>query len=672
MKLFKSPRFLQDDSNFYFILMVVFIIIFVINKMYFTALGTTIVLAVTIGMSLSRHERKKRELRKYLIDFTNNIDSLSRHALLDFPMPLIIVNGEGNVYWYNSKFKEILGDKHKHLENILDFYSNFPLKSLNQNEESTINIDLNQKNYNILFNKVDQGEKHGTPTYILYWIDNTSFSTLKTMYNNERLIAMLIQIDNYDEIAEKMDKVVRASMVAEIEKKLNMYATRMNGFVIKYETDRFFMTIENRFLENIEAKRFEILEEIKDIKSEEGSYFTLSIGVGAYAKTLTQQYNYAKGALDIALGRGGDQVVVKRINKVKFYGGRSKAVEKRTKVKARIISYALRQIIDQSSNVIIMGHRTGDMDSLGSSIGLYSIVKSRGKKGYIVLNDINPALYNMFERIKKEESEIKDIIINTETAMRLMDEETVCIVLDTHRLSFVEAPDVIDRSDKVVLIDHHRRSAEYIENPILDYIEPYASSTCELVTEIIEYIGDNIKLSKFEAEALLSGIIVDTNSFTYKTGVRTFEAASLLRRRGADTLEVKKLFSENLKTMRKKSEILEKSEIKYKNIAISFIDENIENGMVIAAQCADELLTVKGVKASFVLVKQQDYIHISGRSSGSINVQIILERLGGGGHLTTAGAQIETDDIQFAKTKLYKAIQEYKKESERDESNTSD
>jgi len=459
-----------------------------------------------------------------------------------------------------------------------------------------------------------------------------------------------------------MDKLIRASMIAEIEKILSKYASEMNGFVLKYDSDRFIMLIENKYLEALESKKFAMLEEVKEIKSSGEYFYTLSIGVGAYAKTIGQLFEYAKGALDISLGRGGDQAVVKRINSVKFYGGKSKAVEKRTKVKARIISFALRQIIDQSSNVIIMGHRIGDMDSLGSSIGLYSMAKSRGKKAYIVLNNVNYALKNLCDRMEKEDPSYMEAIITTEQALRLIDSESVCVVLDTHKGSFTEAPEVLEEVEKIVLIDHHRRGEEYIENAVLDYIEPYASSTCELVSELIQYMEEHIKLTKFEADAMLAGIVVDTNSFIFKTGVRTFEAASFLRRNGADTIEVKELFSEGLDTMKKKTEIIDKAEMKFGDVAISYIEDEAEDNNVIAAKAADELLTVKDVKASFVLVKNSGYVHISGRSMGQISVQLILELLGGGGHLTMAGAQIQTDSIQVAKEKLYDAIKQYKED----------
>jgi len=663
----KTPKFLRDDSMIYFILVTLIIAVLLIEKMYFYAIVSAVVLLIVVAITFRKQMHREKELKKYMIDYTNNIENLSVSSFLNFPMPVSIVDAQGKLHWYNSKFRDLVGEKIEEVENILDFYSEFPVKSLDSSKDGAINnIEITQvsKSYNIVYNILKEGKFGESKSFALYWIDNTVYTNLKAKYNDERSIAMLVQIDNYDEISEKMDKGEKSAMTAEVEKILNKYASEMNGFVLKYDTFRFFMMVENKYLESLEAKKFSLLEEVKTIKGSADYYFTLSIGVGAFAKNLGQLVEHAKGALDIALGRGGDQAVVKRINSVKFYGGKSKAVEKRTKVKARIISYALRQIIDQSSNVIIMGHRIGDMDSLGASIGLYSIAKSRGKKSYIVLNKINYALKNMHERMKSESPHYLESIIDTETALNLVDQNTLCIVLDTHRGSFTEAPELLNKIEKVVLIDHHRRSEEYIENTLLDYIEPYASSTCELVSEIIQYMDDHIKLTKFEADSLMAGIIVDTNSFTFKTGVRTFEAASFLKRNGADTVDVKELFSESLDSMKKKTEIIEKSEIVFGDVAISYIDDLDENSNVIAAQSADELLTIKDIKASFVLVRNKDYINISGRSMGQINVQLIMEFLGGGGHLNMAGAQIQTTDMDKAKLELYDAINRYKKESQ--------
>ncbi|MGD9569887.1 MAG: DHH family phosphoesterase [Sedimentibacter sp.] len=661
-----TPKFLSDDSLIYLIVIIIIIAIFFLERMYVYAGIASLILMGVAAFSLRRQIIREKDLKNYLIDYSKNIENLSVNSFYYSPMPISIIGSDGKVFWFNNKFKELVGDEVESIDKIDEFIPGYPIKTMEQNKEGTlssIEIAGSGKTFNIMYYVLEEGRFGEGISYVCYWNENTAFANLKLKYNDERPVAMLIQIDNYDEISEKLDKGEKSAMTAEVEKILNKYASEMNGFVLRYDTAKFLMMIENKFLDSLEAKKFNMLEDVRTLKGSGDFNFTLSIGTGVLAKNLTQLLECAKGALDVALGRGGDQAVVKRINSVKFYGGKSKAVEKRTKVKARIISYALRQIIDQSSNVIIMGHRVGDMDSLGASIGLYAMARSRGKKSYIVINNVNYALKNMYERMKREESHYMEAIISTETAMSLIDQNTLVVVVDTHRPSYTEAPELLTKVDKIVLIDHHRRSEEYIENPLLDYIEPYASSTCELVSELVQYMDDHIKLTKFEADALLAGIVLDTNSFTFKTGVRTFEAASFLRRNSADTTDVKELFNESLDSMKMKTEIIERSEIVFGDAAVSYIDELSENSNVIAAQSADELLTIKDVKMSFVLVKNKEYINISARSSGSINVQVIMEYLGGGGHLNMAGAQIQTQDINEAKAKLYEAISHYKKES---------
>jgi len=660
-----TPKFLNDDSLIYFIVIILLIVVFFIEGMFIYAGISSLILMGAAAFALRRQVIREKELKNYLINYTKNIENLSVNSFYYSPMPISIIGACGKIFWFNSKFRDLAGEEVENIESIDEFIANFPVKTMGENKEgslSNIEIASSGKTFNVMYYGLEEGRFGEGISYVCYWNENTAFANLKSKYNDERPIAMLLQIDNYDEISEKLDKGEKSVMTAEVEKILNKYAAEMNGFVLRYDTYKFLMMIENKFLDTLETKKFSMLEDVKALKGSGDLNFTLSIGTGALAKNLTQLLEYAKGALDVALGRGGDQAVVKRINSVKFYGGKSKAVEKRTKVKARIISYALRQIIDQSSNVIIMGHRVGDMDSLGASIGLYAIARSRGKKSYIVLNTVNYALKNMYERMKHEESHYMEAIISTETALSLTDQNSLVVVLDTHRPSYTEAPELLGKVDKIVLIDHHRRSEEYIENPLLDYIEPYASSTCELVSELVQYMEDHIKLTKFESDALLAGIVLDTNSFTFKTGVRTFEAASFLRRNSADTTDVKELFSESLDSMKKKTEIIERSEIVFGDAAVSYIDENSEDSNVIAAQSADELLTIKDVKMSFVLVRNKDYINISARSSGTVNVQVIMEYLGGGGHLNMAGAQVSTQDMGEAKDRLFEAISHYKKE----------
>jgi len=662
----KTPVFLKDDSFIYFIVIVLLIIIFLLEGMFIYAASAGLVLILITAYTLRKQILRKKELKNYIINYTKNLENLSVNSFYYSPLPICIIGLNGKMFWFNNKFKELLKDSSDAIENIEEFIGGFPLNSMDGNKEGSINsieVPDTGRSFTVLYYELEEGRFGEGKSYVCYWNENTAFVTLRNKYNDERPITMFIQIDNYDEISEKLELGEKSSMTAQIEKILNKYASEMNGFVLKYDNSKFFMMIENKYLETLEAKKFSMLDDVKSIKGTNDFNFTLSIGTGAMAKTLTQLLDYSKGALDVALGRGGDQAVVKRINSVKFYGGKSKAVEKRTKVRARIISYALRQIIDQSSNVIIMGHRVGDMDSLGASIGVCSIARSRGKKSYIVLNNVNHALKNMHERLKKEEGHYIESLVTTEKALETADQNTLIVVLDTHRKSYTEAPELLDQIDKIVLIDHHRRSEEYIENTLLDYIEPYASSTCELVSELIQYMEEHIKLTKFEADALMAGIVVDTNSFTFNTGIRTFEAAAFLKRRGADNVEVKELFNESIEFMKKKTEIIERSEIVFDDVAVSYIDEYTDDSNVAAAQSADELLTIKDVKMSFVLVRNKEYINISGRSVGDENVQVIMEYLGGGGHLNMAGAQIDTGDMNEAKEKLYEAIARYKKES---------
>jgi len=664
MKPFKGPKFLLEENSIFFYLSIAYILILTALGHYIIALVSFLVLLLAMRNSVEKYEKRKKELNRYLIEFTNNIDDMSRKTLLNFPIPLLIINKKGDIFWYNSKFKDIVGEKVDHKENVVDYFKDFPLQGLEENK-SSVDVSYGNKEYNVLFNKVD-GEDEEDSLYMMFWLDNTKFSTLRDLYNDEKTVICIVEIDNYDELGKDMDKMEKSSLSGEIEKKLDTFAKRMNGVALKYLDDRYVILFENKYLENLETKRFDILEDIKELKAENGDYFTLSMGIGVNTKTINQQWEYAKGALDIALGRGGDQAVIKSSGKVRYYGGKSRAVEKRTKVKARMISYALRQIISQSSNVIITGHKVGDMDSFGASIGIFAIAKGMNRKAHIVLNDINPALDNIYERTKLEESdEYINAIVNTETAKKYMKEDTVVVMVDTHKPSFAEASEIVNEAEKVVLIDHHRRGEEYLENPVLDYLEPYASSTSELITEIIHYMDDIVQLTTFEAEALMAGIMVDTYNFTFKTGVRTFEAASYLRRAGAATISVKKLFSDDIKVWKIKSDIINRAEIVFDDIAISHLDEVEKEGVIIASQSATELLSVKGVKASFVLVKKSDEIHISGRSIGDISVHIILESLGGGGHMTSAGVQLKDKTIEEAKEMLKKAILKYKTENKR-------
>ncbi|RKD32085.1 DHH family phosphoesterase [Thermohalobacter berrensis] len=659
-------KFLIPDTKIYLWIIGILLFIIAFYEPIISAIGI-IVLIYLIYYHWKNIHLKKVEWTKYIEGLTKEFDSATKYAILNLPIPFIMVELDGTISWYNGKFMEIINKRDILEKNIEEIVPTFKMDNIEKNRKKTsLEVTIKDRHYKVLYNIVKKADGNNRDYLImLYWIDITNFTVLKEKYNDERINICLVEVDNYDEVIKNTDEENRPIVLAEIDKRLNLFAARINGLIRKYESSKYIIVFENKYLENLEAKKFDILDDIREIKEGNKIPITLSLGVGVNGKNPAQLYEYAKAAIDIALGRGGDQAVVKKIDKLEFYGGKSKAVEKRTKVKARVIAHALRQLIDQSDKVFIMGHRNGDMDSFGASIGIFKAVKSRGKEGYIILNDINPSIKNIYERIKNDHPEYLEYIITSEEARLIADKSSLCVVLDIHRPSYTEAPEILDIVDKVVLIDHHRRGAEFIKDPVLKYLEPYASSTCELVTEILSYMTDKTDIGKFEAEALLAGITVDTKHFTFKTGVRTFEAASFLRRVGADTTSVKQLFQDDLHTFISRANVVKNATTVEDKIAISILDIQSDDAILIAAQAADDLLNITGITASFVLALSNNRVHVSGRSLGDINVQLILEKLGGGGHLTVAGAQLDTTDLKEAKKMLEDAIKEYLKEGDK-------
>ncbi|WP_352418761.1 DHH family phosphoesterase [Proteiniborus sp.] len=661
-------KFLVPDSKLYLLIIGVLIAIIAFYEPKIAVLGI-ILLAYLIYYHWKNIHLKRVEWTKYIEGLTTGIDTATKYAIINLPIPFVMVETDGTISWYNTRFLQMTNSKNLLEENIGDIIHGFSIDSImNKKEDTHIEVSFEDKYYKVLYNIVRKNSgRESREEYIimLYWIDNTGFTTLKTKYNDEKVNVGLIQIDNYEDVRNNTDEANRPIVFAEIDKMLNSLAARTSGFIRKYENDKYLILFENRHLDNLETKKFEILDNVRDIDLGNKIPVTLSIGIGVNGKSLNQQYEYASAALDIALGRGGDQAVVKRIDKLSFYGGKSKAVEKRTKVKARVIAHALRQLIDQSEKVFIMGHKIGDMDSFGASIGIYRAVRNRNKQAYIVLSGTNPSIKNIFDKLKAEHPEYLEDIITPEQARSMADKESLCVLVDNHKPSYTEAPQLLEIIDKVVLIDHHRRGADFIQDPVLSYLEPYASSTCELVTEILYYMGEKLDINKFEAEALLAGISVDTKNFTYQTGVRTFEAASFLRRAGADTTSVRQLFQDDINTFIAKAEVVKEARIIEDKIAISKLRTESKDSVLIAAEAANDLLNINGIIASFVLAVNEGRIHISGRSLGDISVQLILEKLGGGGHLAVAGAQLDNVDIDEAEEILKQAIREYFEEGEK-------
>ena len=492
----------------------------------------------------------------------------------------------------------------------------------------------------------------------IYFVDDTKLVELESLFEDKDIYIGLIMIDNYEEVIQRIADDEKPQLMAEIEKKLYDWASDYNGLILKSERDTFVCIFEKKYIREIEEKKFDILDIIKEAQASDKMQFTLSIAISNDGTSNLEKYKTAQAALDIVLGRGGDQAVVHEGDKYTFFGGRTQELEKRTKVKARIIAHALEGLITESSKVMIMGHNNSDMDCIGASMGLYRLVKTLNKDAYIVVNPQGKNLSTFLQELATDE-QYDGIIVDSQTAISNIDDDTLLVIVDTNKKNYVESPELLAKAKKIVVVDHHRRSPDYIESATLTFHEVYASSASELVTELIEYAESAPELNNLEAEALYAGIMMDTKTFTFKTGVRTFEAAAYLRKCGVDIIKVKKWFQSDLDTYNKISNIIGKAELVYDSIAISVYDEEDKESNIVCAKAADELLTISNITASFVLGKMDDKICISGRSIGDINVQVILEKLGGGGHITLAGAQVEGMDMDEVKQELINRINEY-------------
>ena len=611
------------------------------------------------------NNKRKSEISETLQDLTLTVDSAAKTSLINSPFPLIILETDGNVVWKSSKFASEFEDIDMNSfinDLIYDLKQEIKNKKNNTDKSILKNIQVNKRQYRMVgkFVNSKRYSKNEKNEYmaILYFIDETENIKLQKEYNDSKSCVGIIMIDNYEENMQMLESEEKAQYIAEIDKVIYEWTNETNGILIKSDRDRYIYIFEQRYLEKIKEDKFSILDKIKDLDPKQKVQFTLSIAISNEGEVDKDKYKSAQTAMDIVLGRGGDQAVVRQNDIYKFFGGRSQEVEKRTKVKARVVAHALENLIKESSKVMVMGHTNPDIDAIGSAIGVYRLAKSLDKNAYIISNK-RPALQNFMESLK-EEPEYEDVIISKEVAEENIDEDTLLVVVDTHKITYVESEEVLKKASKIVIIDHHRRSADYIENATLTFQEVYASSAAELVTELLQYAEVNVELKKIEAEALYAGIMMDTKSFTFKTGVRTFEAAAYLRKCGVDIIRVKKWFQSDLESFNKIANIVKKAEIVNDSIAIALCDnEKSKDISLLCAKAADELLTISDVTASFVLGDTGEKICISGRSIGDINVQVILEKLGGGGHITLAGAQVEGMTIEEVKQELIIRINEY-------------
>ena len=631
-----------------------------------------LIFIAVLSYSYYANNRRKSEISETLQDLTLSVDTAAKSSLINSPFPLIIMESNGNIIWRSSKFiSEFKGfDINKYLNNFIEDIK-LDIKEIEKDKtkekEISKYIELNNQNYKVLgkfvhSRKYDKKQKDKY-MIMLYFIDETEMVKLKEEYKDSKSCVTIIMIDNYEETMQQLESEEKPQVTAEIDKCIYEWTNKSNGVLIKSDRDRYIYLFEQRYFEKVKEDKFSILDKVKDIKTKENVQITLSIAISNDGMTDKEKYKSAQAAMDVVLGRGGDQAVIRENEIYKFYGGRAQEVEKRTKVKARVVAHALENLIKDASKVMIMGHTNPDIDSMGSSMGIYRLTRSLGKKAYIIDSSETNTLQSFKNDLAKD-AEYEDILITKEVAEENIDKETLVVIVDTHKTTYVEAPELLNRTDKIVIIDHHRRSADYIENATLTFQEVYASSAAELVTELLQYAEVSVELKTIEAESLYAGIMMDTKNFTFKTGVRTFEAAAYLRKCGVNIIRVKKWFQSNLETFNKIATIVKKAEIVNDTIAIATYEKKDKEASLICAKAADELLTISDITASFVMGKTGNKISISGRSIGDINVQIILEKLGGGGHITLAGAQVEGMTMEETKQELINRIYEYFSEIE--------
>ena len=658
---------LMSRTKIYLGIILILFIIICIEKPIMIIPSILIYIGLIIYSYFANNKRRS-EISETLQDLTLTVDTTAKTSLINSPFPLIILQTDGNVIWRSSKFNTEFAniDINSYIDDLcIDIKNEIEKKEDNANKDIERKIVIDKNTYLIkgryVHIKNKEKDKKNKKEYmiILYFIDDTENIKLQKEYNDSKTCVGMLVVDNYEEIVQRIESEDKPQIIAEIDKCIYDWANLTNGVLIKQERDRYIYFFEQRYLDTVKEDKFSVLDKIKEIDTKENIQFTLSIAISNEGETDKDKYKSVQNAMDIVLGRGGDQAVIRENEIYKFFGGRAQEVEKRTKVKARTVAHALENLIKESKKVMIMGHTNPDMDCIGASMGVYRLAKSLNTNAYIIKTDNTSTLQAFNESIEKEE-EYEDTMINKEVALENIDEDTLLIIVDTHKKSYVESPEILEKANKVVIIDHHRRSADYIENATLIFQEVYASSSAELVTELLQYATTKIELKTIEAESLYAGIMMDTKNFTFKTGVRTFEAAAYLRKCGVDIIRVKKWFQSNLESYNKIADIVKEAELVNGSIGIStYEEENAKDANVICAKAADELLTIGDITASFVIGQLEDKVCISGRSIGDINVQVILEKLGGGGHITLAGAQVEGKTIEETKQELIKKINEY-------------
>ena len=601
-------------------------------------------------------KKRKKRMIEHIAGFSFGVEGTIKTAIMSFPDPIVVVTTTGSIQWYNPAFARLCGREKLFGMGISEIFPAIRLSDFTEKSGSRQQFSYNGKDFILTGELVSISDEDKNSQMLgLSFADISDLTYLQKQFEEKRCVVCTAFIDNYDEVLRETPNANHGSLIGDIERCISLWVERGEGFYRKYDRDKFLILFEAAKFEVLLNEKIAVLSDVKEVEQQNKIPVTLSIGVGATDGDLMENDRVSQVALDMALGRGGDQAVVKTENGYIFFGAKSLGVEKTTKVKARVVANGLCKLIDAASRVIIMGHKESDFDSFGAAVGLFRAARSRGKLAYIAMDKERNNVGEILPDILME-NEYADGIIHFDRAMGLIDDNTLLIVVDTHRPKMVEYPEILTRVKNIALIDHHRRSEEFIEDTALTHHEPYASSTCEMVTEILQYMDDTQILSVSEAEALYCGIYMDTKAFTFKTGARTFEAAAYLRKIGVDPIGVHRLFRNDISMYIQKSKVISNARVYRDNIAIAVCDEISKNLQLVVAQAADDLLNISGIEASFVLASTGNRVIISGRSLGAINVQVILENLGGGGHNTIAGAQLENNSLSMAELKLHNAI----------------
>lgn len=632
-------------------------------------IGVSVFTVIYFIIVWANYQKKKPLFADEIIDFATQYGTVQKKLIDEFDIAYALLDYNGKILWINKKFAEMTGKDKSYHKSITSLFSHITKEIIQKNKsESQLHINYNNSEYRAQLKRIDFSaitpdneiisvEDNGEYLTTLYLYDETQLNRYIRENDAQKLVAALVYIDNYEEVLNSIEDVKQSLLIALIDRKVNKYFSNMDGLVRKVEKDKYFVVFRNLYLTEMEKDKFSLLEEVKTVRVGNEMSVTLSVGIGNTGDTYNQNYEYARMAIGLALGRGGDQVVVKEGERITYYGGSSKQVDKQTRVKARVKAHALREIIASRSHVIVMGHSIADVDSFGAAVGVYCAGRVLDKKVQIVLNEVTTSLRPLKERFSEENGYDPDLFIDSEQAIASVNNQTLVMVVDTNRPNYTDCPAILKMTKSIVVFDHHRQGSEVVENPILSYIEPYASSTCEMIAEVLQYFTENIKLTACEADAIYAGILIDTNNFMQKTGVRTFEAAAYLRRCGAEVTRVRKLLRNDMADYKARAEVMRHAEVYHGAFAISVCPaEIVESPTVVCAQSANELLNIIGIKASFVLTEYQNKIYISSRSIDEINVQTIMERLGGGGHMNIAGAQLTNCSIEEAIDKIRQII----------------